>query len=149
MQDKPTSLDEVLMKGVAPKPKGDKPAEQEESDSLTLADMNGSFSTMRPANKNLTRMHVVDKAGKVRSFQYNYLDVESIFDGGTITLVFSGTKHWQITAKGQGPDVWRAYDLITLHRLPYLREEVRQHVDDKETVFTEIKIVDVTPKEKP
>ena len=43
---------------------------------------------MRPANKPLTRMHVIKKDGSVRTFYYHFLDVESVFDGGTFTLFF-------------------------------------------------------------
>ena len=104
---------------------------------------------MPPANRNLTRIHIVDKAGRVRSFQYNHLDVESTCEGGTFTLTFAGTKHWRVTVKGHGKMFWAVYDYITLHRWPCLREASGSMPGanaDAEAVFTEIKIVDVTPE---
>lgn len=132
------------------KPDGETAAEPQDADALTLADMNGEYATLRAANKLLTRLHIIDKAGKVFSFQYHHLDSHSVYDGGKITLVFVGAKHWEISAKGQGPDVWKIYDYITLHRWPYLREASGSMpgaaATDKDTVFTEITIKDVTPR---
>jgi hypothetical protein len=47
--------------------------------------------------------------------------------------------------KGRGKGFWKAYDYVTLFRWPYIREAVRDF-DKEGTVFTEIKITDVTPK---
>jgi hypothetical protein len=127
------------------------PAEEDEPESLTVAQMDGKYSTMRPANKILTRLHVVDKSGKVRTFQFHFLDVESTFDGKSFTLLFVGTKHFQITVKGHGPKFWAIYDYCTTHRWAYLWEatgSMPAATGDGETVLTSIEIRDVTPRER-
>ena len=108
--------------------------------------MDGKYSTMPPANKPLTRLHVILKDGRVRSYQFHFLDAESTFDGNSFKLLFAGVKHWEVTVKGRGPQFWRIYDLVTLHRLPYLREAIRDFAGADETVLTEIIIRDVTPR---
>lgn len=141
------SLEKMLKRTGLP---NDEP-EAEDSEELTIAQMDGRYSTLRPANKNLTRLHVILKDGKVRSYQYHFLDALSTFDGNTFTLVFAGVKHWQLTVKGHGPSLWRLYDLCTLHRLPYLREAAGSMpgiAGEGETVLTEIKIQDVTPRQE-
>lgn len=140
-------LDKIRPNGHQPEPE-----EPKDPEALTIADMNGA-AALRPANKNLTRLHVVQKDGSVHSFQYHHLDSNSVFDGHGFTLLFVGAKHWQVAVKGSGPKLWAIYDYLTLHRWPYLREEPRAFEDDgkaaaKATIFTEIKITDVTPKER-
>lgn len=123
--------------------------EEPDGEALTIAQMDGKSSSLRPANKNLTRLHVVLKDGKVCSFQYHYLGAMSAFEGGKFTLLFEGAKHWELTVKGHGPKFWAVYDYCTLHRWPYLREATGSMpgaAADGETVFTEITIKDVTPK---
>ena len=124
------------------------PVEPDGSDTVSLAEMNGS-QTPRAANRNLTRIHIIDKTGKVRSFQYNYLDSETIYDGNSFTLIFTGVKHWQVTVKGHGKKFWDVYDSITLHRWPYIREAAGSMPGanaDGEVVFTKIEFRDITPK---
>ncbi|OWK42138.1 hypothetical protein FRUB_04216 [Fimbriiglobus ruber] len=127
------------------------PVETDDCETLTISQMDGKYATLRPANKTLTRIHVILKDGKVRSYQYAFLDALSTYDGGTFTLLFAGVKHWALTVKGHGPNFWRIYDLCTLHRLPYLREasgSMAESGGEGETILTEIKIVDATPKER-
>ncbi len=146
MQDKNVdSLSNILSRtATVGTPSNGHAAPPEESDALTLAEMSGT--AMRPANKNLTRLHVIKKDGKVFTFQYHFLDARSTFEGGAFTLLFCGAKHWELTVKGHGPKFWMVYDFLTLHRWPYLREAVRDMADEGETVFTSIEIKDVTPK---
>ena len=118
----------------------------EESDAIAIAEMSGTHA-MRPAHRNLTRIHIVDKAGKVRTFQYNHLDAMSSYEGGGFVLTFAGTKHWQVTVKGSGAKLWSIYDSITLHRCPYLREASGSLPGaDGETVLTSIEFKDITPR---
>ncbi len=133
--------------------KPDKPADAappaEESESLTISQMDGRYSTMRPANKSLTRMHILLSDGTVQSVQYHHSDVKGTFKGGEFEVIFAGTKHWSVRVKGHGPKFWEIYDYITLHRWPYLREAIAHEAKfsgEEETVLTEIKILDVTPK---
>lgn len=140
---KPT-LDEHL-KGIT---QGIKPPEGD-SETLTLADLSSS-AALRPANRQLTRLHVLKADGKVHSFIYNHLDSNTVFDGDHFTLLFVGAKHWEVKVKGHGPKLWTIYDYITLFRWPFLREETGSMPGagkgDDETVFVEITIKDVTPK---
>jgi hypothetical protein len=127
------------------------PVDDEESDALAFAEMNGRYSSMRPANKLLTRMHVVKKDGAVFTFQFAFLDARSTFDGNSFKLLFVGAKMWEVTVIGRGKGFWRLYDLITLHRWAYLMEATGSMpgaVEDGETVLTEIKIIDVSPRER-
>ena len=51
--------------------------------------------------------------------------------------------------KGHGPKFWAIYDYITLNRWAYLREatgSMAGFAADGETVLTEIKIADITPR---
>jgi hypothetical protein len=131
-----------FLKGMTPE-KG----EPNDPEALTIAEMNGS-TALRPANKLLTRLHVVLKSGVVRSFQYMHLDSGSKFDGNEFTFVFIGAKHLQVEVKGHGPKLWAIYDYCCLHRWPYLREALGnagKFAADGETVITEIKITDITP----
>ena len=150
MAEDSDSLDRIL-KGASPKgpPPAPAPASEDGSDALTVAQMDGKYSSMRPANKTLTRMHVILKDGKVFTFQYHFLDARSTFEGGVFKLLFIGAKHWELTVKGHGPQFWRIYDLVTLHRWAYLREATGSMPGvggDDETVFASIEIKDVTPK---
>ena len=147
--DTKDSLKDILS-GAKTKPRDDDtPPAEGDGEELSLARMKGDYSALRPANKSLTRLHVILKDGKVRSYQYVFLDALSTYEGGSFTLLFAGVKHWQLTVKGHGPNLWRLYDLCTLHRLPYLREASGSMPgvgEDGETVLTEIRIADVTPK---
>ena len=143
------SLDNIL-RGAGgrkpPRPEAATQADADDADAISMADMSGTHC-MRPANRNLTRIHLVDRAGKVRTMQYAHMDVEGRFDGDTFAFVFAGTRHWQVTVKGHGRKFWAVYDYISLHRWPYLREAVRGEfqADKDATEFTSIEIKDVTP----
>ena len=147
MNDRRETLDSLLSKANG-KPVGDKePTPEPDGEELSI----GQMSTgVRPANKNLTRIHVIRRNGDVESFQYHYSDVKGVFKGSEFVVIFAGTKHWQLSVKGHGPEFWRAYDLITLHRLPFLREATGNEAEfasKGETVFTEVRVADVTPKD--
>lgn len=131
-----------FLKDVTPPGKGEPP----DPEALTIAEMNGS-TALRPANKLLTRLHIVLKDGSVHTMIYHHLDSNAHFHGDSFTLVFIGAKHWSVTVKGHGPKFWAIFDYITLFRWAYIREEPRDFKSDKDaTVFTEITIRDVTPK---
>jgi hypothetical protein len=150
MSDKAEPL-KTILSGVKSPPAASIPVEDDEAESLTIAQMDGKYSTMRPANKSLTRMHVVTRDGKVQSFQFHFLDVRSTFNGKEFVLHFVGTKHFQVTVKGYGPKFWAIYDYCTTHRWPYLREATGSmpgRGGDEETVLIEIEVKDVTPRER-
>ena len=143
MPDKNDSLD--FLKKMSTREPEKPPVEEQDPETLSIGQMDGRYSTLRPANKTLTRMHVILKDGKVVSFQNHFLDARSTFEGGTFVLLFCGAKHWELTVKGHGPKFWAVYDYCTQHRWPYLREATRDFGGEGETVFTEIRIKDVTP----
>lgn len=145
MPDTPDSLDRIL-RGARPKGQSDTVdlSLADDHDLLGMADMTGSH-TVRAASGKLTRLHVVLKDGTVQSFQYNFLDARSTFEGGAFKLLFAGVKRWEITVRGHGPDFWRVYDCCSLHRCPYLREAVRDFGGDAaDTVLMSITVSDVT-----
>ena len=147
MNDRKDSLDGLLSKMGAKPAAKEEPTLEADGEELSIGQMG---MLIRPANKNLTRIHVVRKDGTVESFQYHYSDVKGMFKGSEFIIIFAGTKHWQLTVRGGGPEFWRAYDLITLHRLPYLREATENEAkfaEKKMTVFSSIEIKDVTPKD--
>lgn len=137
------SLDELFGRPMTDIPtQGRGEAKEEKSDdSLTLADMQG---VMRPANKEIGRLHVIDSKGVVRTFNYDHLDVEHRFDGERFSVVFAGTKHYRIDVTGR--NLWRVYDYITIRRWPYLRQAPRDFASDGEMIITLIEIHDITPK---
>ena len=119
----------------------------EEADGLTIAQMDGRYSSLRPENKKLTRLHVIDRSGHVRTFQYAHLDAESTFDGNTFTLVFAGTRRWRVTVTGHGPLFWAAYGLLHPAPLavPSPRGDPRGLRQPGRTVFTRIVITAGSP----
>jgi hypothetical protein len=75
--------------------------------------------------------------------------VKGTFECGEFVVIFAGTEHRQLTVRGSGHEFWRAYDLISLHRLPYLREATENEAKfagKGVTVFTSVGLRDVTPK---
>src|SRR5258708_30262353 len=108
MSDKKAPLAKILgsVRPVVP-PDVAPAVEEDESDALAFAEMNGRYSTMRPANKLLTRMHVGKKDGAVFTFQFAFLDARSTFDGNSFKLLFVGAKMGEVTATGRGKGFWR------------------------------------------
>ena len=122
---------------------------EDSDDVLAIQQMDGDYAKKMPANKTLTRIHVVLRDGTVETFQYHFLDVKSSFKGSEFEVIFAGTKHWKLTVKGHGKKFWWVYDMITLHRLPYLKEATDNEAkfsDKEQTMLTQIRITDVTPK---
>lgn len=111
-----------------------------EAEALTIAQMDGKYSSMRPANKPLTRLHVIHKDGKVESLQYHHLDAKSEFNGHSFVFLFSGAKLWELTVEGR--NLWRMYDYISLCRWPYIRVANRDFDAESEMV-TSAKIKEI------
>ncbi|WP_020471531.1 hypothetical protein [Zavarzinella formosa] len=138
------SLKKLLL-GATPKPSpkpDEEPAQVEDAEAISLADMNGSHS-MRPSNKTVPRIHVVLKDGKVQTLFYHHLDAKAEYDGNSFTFLFIGAKHWELTV--QGRNLWRVYDYISLSRWPYIRVSPRDY-DEKGEVVTAVSIKDITPR---
>ena len=62
--------------------------EQPEDGDLTIAEMDGKYSTLRPTNKETPRLHIIKKDGTVHTFLYMHLDAHQEFHGDTFTLIF-------------------------------------------------------------
>lgn len=123
--------------------------ELKEAEAISLADMDGKYATLRPDNKAVMRLHVVDRPGNVRSFQYVHLDSDSRFghtkNGQFFVLRFIGSQTMQVTVHGR--NLWRLYDYIVLHRWPYLRVADRDFAGDKEAIVTAVDIEEVREAE--
>lgn len=66
-----------------------------------------------------------------------------------LPILFAGVKHWEVTVNGSGPNFWKVFDYITLGRWPFIVEATRGFkFSDADTVFDQILIKDVTPKER-
>ena len=112
--------------------------------------MDGRYATLRPANGNLTRLHIVLRNGRVRTMQYADLTSDASFDGDQFTLPFAGVKPLRVTVKGHGPNLWALYDYCCLHRCPYLREASGslRGIGTDDTVLECITITDATPADR-
>ncbi len=83
------------------------------------------------------------------SYQCRYSDARGVLRGSEFAVIFAGTKHWQVAVRGSGPGLRRAYDLVTLHRLPFLRgatDNEAKFAAKGATVFTSIEAGGVTAK---
>lgn len=138
MKDETRFLADILeLDKAAGKPAADDP------ETVSLAEMDGKYARLRPDNQGVTRLHVVDRRGNVRSFQYVHLDSDGEFghdeNGQFFVVRFTwgtGSQRMEVTVRGR--NLWRMYDYIQLHRWPYLRVADRDFAGDKEPVVTSI-----------
>lgn len=79
------------------------------------------------------------KDGNVRSFQYYHLESDSKFtvqgDEHHIAIRFDGTP---VTIRGR--NLWRLYDMIHQHRMPWVWEADRHFVENDDPILTGIEI---------
>ncbi|HYH63056.1 MAG TPA: hypothetical protein VD866_00010 [Urbifossiella sp.] len=146
MKDTRDSLQDLLH-GAKVKPKLDEPPPEHdgEPEELTIADMDGKYATMRPANKSLPRIHIVHSDGKVETLYYHHLDAKSEYNGGSFTVLFTGAKIWELTVEGR--NLWRLYDYVTLSRWPYIRVAHRDFGGKDEEVVTAARIKEIVIRE--
>jgi hypothetical protein len=101
----------------------------------------------RAANKPVYTLHCCLGKDGYRSFQYMHLDSDSTFSidhkGHVISVRFVGTKIVQVTICGR--NLWRLYDYLHQHRLPWVMRAERDFSDgtDKQVVITAIEIEEV------
>ncbi len=119
------------------------PADASDPECLSLSQMDGQYSKLRPSNKMLECLHVVDIKGEVVTLNYAFLDVRADFKPGEFTVIFAGTKHFRVTVTGN--NLWRIFNYVCSRRWAYLRVEPRRF-EDKEEAITSIDIQDITPK---
>jgi hypothetical protein len=64
-------------------------------------------------------------------------------EGQIIRLRFAGTKIWEVTISGL--NLWRCYDLIHQHRMPWVRKFDRGFANgsEKEALITDIPIKEI------
>ena len=141
MADSNGSLEFLKRASLGPSPA---PPEEADPETLSISQMDGKYSTMRPANKNLTRLHVIHRDGSVESLQYHHIDAKSEFNGGSFTFLFSGAKLWELTVEGR--NLWRLYDYISLCRWPYIRVATRDF-DEQGEVVTAVRIKEIVIRE--
>lgn len=144
MNDKKDSLDGLLSKmNGRPGVERDVPPEAD-GEELSIGQMSGDYSRMRPSNRAIPRIHVVHKDGKVETLYYHHMDAKSVYDGASFTFVFAGAKVWELTVEGR--NLWRLYDYMSLSRWPYLRVATRDFEQAGEVV-TAVRVKDITPRE--
>jgi hypothetical protein len=74
----------------------------------------------RPVNKPVFALHVVQRNGDPRTFQFAHLDDDCQLVGDRkIVLHFVGRKSWVVTL--EGVRLARLYDLILQHRMPWVQ----------------------------
>lgn len=121
-----------------------------ESDDSELPDLRAEYKAhARAANKPVYSLHCLKGAEGCFSFQYVNLDSHSSFraekEGQIIVLRFAGTKIWEVTINGL--NLWRLYDLIHQHRMPWIMKSDRGFAADggKEPL---IRGIDIKPIER-
>jgi hypothetical protein len=96
----------------------------------------------RPSNKPVYSLHCCLGKNGYRSFQYVHFDSDSRFQmtdkGHAITLRFIGTRMMQVRIVGR--NLWRLYDLLHQHRVPWVMQVDRDFREGKEPVITAIEI---------
>lgn len=132
------SLKNILAGG---KPKPDEVETTADDEFLSLADMAGN--PLRPANRTLTRLHVIHRDGTVETLFYHHIDAKAEYRGNSFTFLFSGARLWELTVEGR--NLWRMFDYISLSRWPFIRVATRDFDQDGEVV-TAVRIKDVTPR---
>jgi hypothetical protein len=111
-----------------------------------LVDLDGAYQAhARPSNKSVQSIHLLLGKEGVRSFQYVHLDSDSQFrtgnNGQVIVVRFAGLKSVQVTIRGR--NLWRLYDYLHQHRMPWIMRADRDFADDKEPIITAIDFEDV------
>jgi hypothetical protein len=99
----------------------------------------------RPANKPLYSIHFISPKGEVRSFQYVHLDSNSSFTAECITLKFLGMEPEKVVIRGR--NLWRLYDYIHQHRMPWVMQAARDFAQDGQTVVTQVAFTAVRQEE--
>lgn len=118
-------LDEILKQGPnGAAQKQDVPSAATAMDESELPALDAPYQAhARAANKPVYSLHCLKGVEGVFSFQYVNLDSHSEFKAGEhgqiIKLRFAGTKIWEVTITGL--NLWRCYDLIHQHRMPWVR----------------------------
>ena len=108
-----------------------------------LVDLDGAYlAHARASNKPVQALHCVLGKDGVRSFQYVHLDSDSQFrrtsSGQAILIRFAGIKAVQVTIRGR--NLWRLFDYLHQHRMPWIRLADRDFSGDQEPIITAIEI---------
>jgi len=132
----PKSLKQAL---AAPTP--EKPEPDDELDLPALRSMEyqpHGRATHRP----VPSIHFVSPRGEVRSFQYIDLDSNTALTSEGIALRFDGMRPAAVQICGR--NLWRLYDYIHQHRMPWVMEVAkdRDFAKDGETVVTAVRFLD-------
>lgn len=96
----------------------------------------------RAANKPIATLHIVTAAGEVHSFQYIHLDSHSTFINSVITLKFLGMEPVRVIIEGR--HLWRLYDTLHQHRLPWLAVAARDLAAEGQPVVSRVTFAKVS-----
>ena len=122
----------------------ERPAE-EESGLPSLKD--GEYQPhSRPSDKPVYAIHFVTQGGDVRSFQYVHLDSGSQFTAGKITLAFMGMEPVRVIIEGR--NLWRLYDYLHQHLIPWVMVAGRDVAKDGQTIVTRVTYVAVKAEQE-
>lgn len=143
MHGKPTDPN-MLLRNVLNPASIERPTE-EESGLPSLKD--GEYQPhARPSDKPDYGIHFVTPGGDVRSFQYVHLDSGSQFAAGRITLVFMGMEPVRVVIEGR--NLWRLYDYIHQHRMPWVMVAGRDFAKDGQTIVTRVSYAPIKPEQE-
>ena len=114
-----------------------------------IPNMSGPYQAhARPANSPVYTLHCLLGKDGYRSFQYVHLDSDTSFKVGStghiIRLRFAGTQVMEVTITGR--KLWRLYDYVHQHRMPWIMRADRDLADEHEAIITAI---DIVPGESP
>jgi hypothetical protein len=99
----------------------------------------------RAANKPVFAIHFVTPAGEVRSFQYAHLDSGSEFKATRIELKFLGMDPVRVIIEGR--NLWRLYDYLHQHRMPWVMVATRDVAADGQPIVTRVSYATVGDEE--
>ena len=121
------------------------PVAEDESGLPSLKD--GEYQPhARPSNKPVYAIHFVSPGGDVRSFQYVHLDSNSRFSAERITLAFMGIEPVRVEIAGR--NLWRLYDYIHQHRMPWVMIAGRDFTQDRQTIVTGVIYTSINTEEQ-
>jgi hypothetical protein len=97
----------------------------------------------RPTSKPVYAIHFMKPKGEIFSFQYIHLDSNSHFSAECITLRFIGFD--PVTVRLRGRNLWRLYDYLHQHRMPWIAEASTDFAADGQPVITKVEIEKLEP----
>lgn len=115
-----------------------------------LPDLGGTYKAhARASNKPVYTLHCLKGREGIFSYQYVHMDSNARFQatdkGQQITIRFAGLKPVELIIRGR--NLWRFYDYLFQHRMPWVMQADRDMAQDREPVVTAIEIRELTREE--